>query len=207
MGVGQRIKTARKMIRMTQAELAEKIGVHEVTVRTWENADKTPRIDVIYKIAEVLKVPIFSILGSVNDQATPATDNPYDDKSVQSNATLRDDAIWVPIISSEISACCGNGHNYPEDVNWEVIGSYPILPEDVLAYEWQVGKKGFAIIKADGDSMEPKIEDGDSIIFAKCPDTKVRDGDFALLKWKERLMIRGIEEEDHVIKLIPLGNL
>ena len=57
MGIGMRIKEERKRAGMTQPELGERIGVHETTVRRWEQErDKGPDAVMVQKIAEVLGV-------------------------------------------------------------------------------------------------------------------------------------------------------
>jgi len=201
-----RIKVMREALNLNQQELAD---MANVSLHTIFRAEKGTNVQTknLRAIATALNTSVAYLMGETDDPHYIPIAGISLRHNVQSNATLRDDTIHVPIISSEISACCGNGHNYPEDVNWEVIGSYPILPEDVLAYEWQVGKKGFAIIKADGDSMEPQIEDGERVIFAKCPDTKPANGNFVLLKWDDRLMIRGYTNYENDITLIPVNKI
>jgi transcriptional regulator with XRE-family HTH domain len=69
--LGERIKNARKKIHLTQAELAEKIGVHEVTVRTWENTDKCPNTKTMPKLAAALETSVAYILGETDDPSPP----------------------------------------------------------------------------------------------------------------------------------------
>ena len=52
----QHIKTYRKRVKMTQIELAEMLGVHELTLRRWESGLREPRATKIKKLCEVLKV-------------------------------------------------------------------------------------------------------------------------------------------------------
>lgn len=52
----QHIKTYRKQVKMTQIELAEMLGVHELTLRRWESGLREPRATKIKKLCEVLKV-------------------------------------------------------------------------------------------------------------------------------------------------------
>lgn len=52
----QHIKTYRKRVKMTQIELAEMLGVHELTLRRWESGLREPRATEIKKLCEVLKV-------------------------------------------------------------------------------------------------------------------------------------------------------
>ena len=66
--IGEKIRALRKG-KMTQPELAEKIGVHEITVSRWELGKRTPSLNEIQKLAEVLKVPVSELL---SDSPTPA---------------------------------------------------------------------------------------------------------------------------------------
>ena len=63
MTLGERIRKARRgRGKMTQAELAERIGVHEMTVRRWESGERMPDAEAIQKISQVLGVPISELL-------------------------------------------------------------------------------------------------------------------------------------------------
>ena len=67
MKIGARIKNTRKKNKLTQAELAEKISVHEVTVRTWENTDKGPNSAVMPSLASALGTTVAYLMGETND--------------------------------------------------------------------------------------------------------------------------------------------
>lgn len=54
--LGDRIREARKKASLTQAELAEKIGVKRSVISKYENGSISPKYDTIMKIAEVLNV-------------------------------------------------------------------------------------------------------------------------------------------------------
>ncbi len=63
MGIGTRIKEERKRAGITQPELGEKIGVHETTIRRWEQErDKGPDAIMVQKIAEVLGVSVEDLM-------------------------------------------------------------------------------------------------------------------------------------------------
>ena len=57
MTLGEKIRKARKR-KMTQAELAEAIGVHEMTIRRWELGERSPNVGALQKIADALSVPL-----------------------------------------------------------------------------------------------------------------------------------------------------
>ena len=61
MKIGEKIRALRKG-RMTQAELAERVGVHETSIRRWELGNRVPDVKDIQKIAEVLNIPVAELL-------------------------------------------------------------------------------------------------------------------------------------------------
>lgn len=64
MRIGERIKALRETAGMRQIDLAKKLDVALTTISGWENTDRTPRIEVIEKIAEVFGVTPSIILGT-----------------------------------------------------------------------------------------------------------------------------------------------
>lgn len=57
MSIGDNIQKYRKLNKLTQAELGEKIGKKERTIRGYEANDTIPPTSVLIKIGEVLNVP------------------------------------------------------------------------------------------------------------------------------------------------------
>lgn len=58
---GDVIRAARKNAGMTQAELAEKLGISYVGVSQWKNDLRKPKIETLRKIAKALNIPDFCI--------------------------------------------------------------------------------------------------------------------------------------------------
>ncbi|CAI3664476.1 putative HTH cro/C1-type domain-containing protein [Clostridium neonatale] len=56
MSIGDNIKKYRKLNKLTQKELGEKIGKKAITVRHYESGDTNPPTSVLIKIGEVLNV-------------------------------------------------------------------------------------------------------------------------------------------------------
>lgn len=54
--LGGRIRAARQDLAMHQAELAERVGVTERTVRNWESGARLPRMRKLGEIAAALDV-------------------------------------------------------------------------------------------------------------------------------------------------------
>lgn len=62
MTTGQRIKEARKNAKMTQAELAGKLGVPYQSVSQWERDTRNPKYETLKKIADAIGVEWFTLV-------------------------------------------------------------------------------------------------------------------------------------------------
>ena len=60
--LGKRIKELRTKSKMTQPELAEKVGVTKSTIAAYENDTRSPSYEVLVKMADVFKVSTDSII-------------------------------------------------------------------------------------------------------------------------------------------------
>lgn len=63
---GNRLKKLRKKAGISQPELAELVGVHETTIRRWENSHYTPDARVVSLLADALHVSVSDLF---NDPA------------------------------------------------------------------------------------------------------------------------------------------
>lgn len=64
MSIGQRIKAARKKANMTQAQLAELVGLSTITIRQYESDKREPRYQIIEKLSKALKCSISELVES-----------------------------------------------------------------------------------------------------------------------------------------------
>ncbi|MBR1377147.1 MAG: helix-turn-helix transcriptional regulator [Bacilli bacterium] len=63
MVLGDRIKQRRLELNMTQQELGDKIAVSKVAICSYEKNTRTPKLDTLSKIAEVLNLEVGYLLG------------------------------------------------------------------------------------------------------------------------------------------------
>ena len=74
MGIGTRIKKLRKQAGLTQPELADKLGVHETTIRRWEKeTDSGPDSKTVTLLADVLATTPEYLLTDVEDYSSNNT--------------------------------------------------------------------------------------------------------------------------------------
>ena len=62
MTVGQRIKEARKIAKLTQRELAEKAGTATGTIQQYELGKRQPRLQQLRQIAQVLDADVVYLI-------------------------------------------------------------------------------------------------------------------------------------------------
>lgn len=70
--LGESIYKNRKRRRMTQAELAEKAGVTEQTIRKIEHGDGNPQLDVLCSLITALDIDLTEIVYPQKNTANPA---------------------------------------------------------------------------------------------------------------------------------------
>ena len=63
---GELLKKLRKERSMTQAALAEKLGLDKSSVAKYESADVTPSSDILMKLADIFGVSVDYLLGRVD---------------------------------------------------------------------------------------------------------------------------------------------
>lgn len=90
MKLGERIRELRKQANFTQPELAEKIGVHETTVRRWEqDKDKGPGFDMIQKLAQALGTTAGDLMGETDTAGAHEEKTPDEKNNLPINNTPR----------------------------------------------------------------------------------------------------------------------
>ncbi len=66
----ERLKELRKINNITQAQLAEKLGVASGTVAMWETGKREPNFDMLEKLSDVFDRNIGYIIGRSNDSSS-----------------------------------------------------------------------------------------------------------------------------------------
>lgn len=134
---------------MTQKELAEKINISPSTISDYMNLRSNPSHGVIQRIADLFKVQKTDIDSTYKIE----TDNIYSVMEI----------VKIPVLG-EIA--CGDPITAEENVEEYRERPANNLPHGDLFY-----------LKAQGDSMEPKIPNGSYVLIREQPD--VENGDIA----------------------------
>lgn len=91
--VGSRIKHARELRRLSQAQLAQKLGVTKQTISNYENGVRTPDFEMLDTLSCVLDVSMAYLVGAIEEPRyypKPNEDEPYTDPLASD-----DDELWT----------------------------------------------------------------------------------------------------------------
>jgi transcriptional regulator with XRE-family HTH domain len=63
MNVGEKIRMLRKNASLTQKELASKSGIAEITIRKYENQERQPTLEMLFKLSKAFNISYDELLG------------------------------------------------------------------------------------------------------------------------------------------------
>ena len=172
MSIGKNIKALREKKGWTQAELATRLGVSDKTVSSWEIDRTEPKMGKVEALALVLGCLKTDIIG--------------EDAAIKKNKPNTTTAVRIPVYGN---VAAGIPLEMITDiVDWEE------LPAAMLSSDSE-----FFALRIHGDSMEPRMKDGDVVIVRKQNDAETGDvviaavnGDSATCK-RLRKLREGIE--------------
>lgn len=75
MGISENIKKYRKLNKMTQTDLAKKLGVGTSTVSSWELGSNKPLMDNVTKMAKLWDIRLSDIIGEESIEAKPTNNS------------------------------------------------------------------------------------------------------------------------------------
>lgn len=174
--VAQKIKYYRKLRRMTQKELGERVGVKHNTISSYENGINEPEQDLLFKIADVLDININELFPPTN----------YDVTNMK--IAVQSDMVRIPVIGT--IAC----------------GDPILADENIIGYRYylrdRLPKGQTFYLTAKGDSMEPKIPNGSDVLIRLQED--VEDGEIAavLVNGDTEATLKRVKKQGDIVMLV-----
>ena len=147
--IGEKIRNFRQSKNITQEEVAEFLGVTTQAISRYELGDRKTDNDVLFRLADYFNV-------SINDFFPPIS---FDNAT---HVELENDTAQIPVLGI-IKA------GIPIEAQENIL-EYIDIPKD-----WLRGGKTYYGLKVDGDSMYPKYQQNDIVIFEKCDDMYAAD--------------------------------
>lgn len=148
--IGSKIKEFRISKNITQEELGEFLNTTSQTVSRYENGERKTSNDMLFQLADYFNVSINDFFPSLNFNNAEPID-------ISSNI------IKIPVYGT-IKA------GIPIESQSDII-DYVDIPKD-----WIIGGKKFYGLKISGDSMFPKYNENDIVIFEQNDDVELYNG-------------------------------
>lgn len=173
MNTNELLRSRRKELNLTMKQVADYVGVSEATVSRWESGNiANMGRDKIALLSQILKITPGAIAG-------------YD---FQHKDYQKKSAVKIPVLGLVRAGI-------PMDAV-EYIIDYEEISEDMA-------RQGeFFALQIKGDSMEPKISEGDVVIVRKQPD--IESGEIAIVLVNgDEATIKKVQKFNGGINLIP----
>lgn len=180
MKIGERIRQRRKFLGLSVDELAEKLGKNRATVYRYESSDieKLPTT-VLEPLADALKTTPAYLMGW------------EDDKPADTLTVLPTDKIHMIPVFGSVAAGFG------------AYASSDIIEYIPLYIENDCDVADTICITVKGQSMYPKIEEGDRIVVRR--QDSVDNGRIAVVMIGEEAVVKRVECEKNKLTLISIN--
>lgn len=184
MNVSQKIYTLRMQREMTQAEIAKIAGVSDKAVSAWESGTRDPKLKAIQNICSYFNLDLNSFV-----------DEAIDD--------------FVPVFSKRTETIPHGFSPMPETERLPRVGRIacgdPITAEENIEGYDEVLKSWHAdfTLVCCGDSMLPKIEDGDVVAIRSQP--TVENGEIAAVRIGDEATLKQVFVHPDFVELRPLN--
>lgn len=172
-----KLKELRKKYGFTQQNIADKLNVQRTTITNYENGTSEPDIGALNKLADIFNVSIDFLLGRENVEPIKLNRN----------------VVKIPVFGQ-----------IPAGIPIEMIEDSFIEDVEEIDANLCRGDNHFFGLKIKGNSMYPKFEDGDIVIF-KQKDT-CENGDFCAVSINHtECTFKKVIKKESGITLMPLN--
>ena len=163
-----KIRELRESKGLTQEQLAEKAEINPVQLSKYERGLNTPGSKTLSKLAKALDVTMDELSEGEEKVVTPMMKGLHG--SFMSTATSNCNAgetskpvesEFVLVPRYNVSGSCGGGAL----VENEEIVDYLSFRREWIKNSLRIGEKSLAVINVKGDSMEPRLRDGDLVLL------------------------------------------
>lgn len=186
--IGDRIREARESKELDQSTLAAKIGVVARTLQRWEKGEQVPDGVSITKIAKATHVHANWLLTGEGEKYAVAS-RPGNIYPLPEAGRKRMQLVDLPLISAVPAGKVATMF-------------HPDYVDDYVTVDGVKDPQAFAL-KVKGNSMAPRIEDGDVVVVS--PQQEVRNGDICVVRVDGEDTLKRVKFEGNYIHLIPLN--
>src|SRR5690625_4011210 len=207
--VGERIRTIRKSLGLTQPQLAARVGVSRGAVGNWELGKGVKR-ENLRRIAEEFDIS-FDWLATgrgdvpVGDEPAPEPDHPpLYSGNLSAGMVEIEGEDWISVGRYDARLSAGAGSLL--DTHPEPLG-HALFEAQWLREVTRAAPSQLALVRVDGDSMIPTFQDGDWVMVDRSQARFDREGVYALrvgeAAWIKRLSLNLREKLIRIISDNP----
>ena len=173
-----KLKELRKELGLSQAKLAEQIGIAQNTLSQYETSMRQPDNETLLKLADFFDVTVDYLLGRDGDN--------------YSYVDLPKEEVLVPVLGS---VPCGT----PIEAVENILG-YEYIPKS-----WTKGGKQYFGLYIKGDSMYPYYLEGDIAIICKQSDFDSGNDCLVYVNSDYEGTLKRVYKTDNGLQLVPLN--
>ncbi|HFU4502309.1 TPA: helix-turn-helix transcriptional regulator [Streptococcus suis] len=195
----ERLKNRRNEKKLSQSEIASKIGINRTAFHNWENGKSVPNQKNLTALAAILEVPVTffeSEYNIVNNYLQLSPDNQvkaeeYVEELLISQQISNVTSLFSVQVLSDVQLSAGLGEGFFDEFETET----------VYSDEEQYGYDIAAWIE--GDSMEPVYKSGEvALIRSNGFDY---DGAVYALSWNDSVYIKKLYREEDGFRMVSLN--
>lgn len=154
----ERLKQLRNEHKISQQDLADRIGMSKSSINMYERGEREPGLETLEALADYFNVDLDYLLGKSQNQKRDLFFDIFKSLNKQSSSNISevitDNIYKIPVYESVSAGFGAHAEDY-------VIDFIPTIITNPYDVENTIG------IRVIGNSMFPKIEDGDTIVVRK----------------------------------------
>ena len=186
--IGERLRSARENKELDQASLAGKAGIVTRTLQRWEKGEQVPDGIAITRLARATGVQASWLLTGEGEMY-PSLSRPDNVYTLPGSNRRRVKTVDLPLIAAVPAGKVATLF-------------HPDFVDDYVTVDDVKDAQAFAL-KVKGNSMSPRIEDGDVVIVS--PQQEARSGDVCVARVNGEDTLKKVKFEGNYIHLIPLN--
>jgi repressor LexA len=185
--LAQRIREARRGRGIDQVTLAARLDVASRTIQRWEKGEQVPDSNYLMRLAKITGAsPQWLLTGKGEMYPTRNEANVF---PLATGRYRKVDLIQLPLLSSVPGGA-------PSMI------FHPDYVEKYITVDDVRDPSAFAL-EVKGNSMAPRIEDGDIIVVS--PKLEARSGDICVVRVNDEDTVKRIKIDDQFLHLVPLN--
>jgi repressor LexA len=186
--IAQRIREARLSKQFDQADLAAKIDIATRTVQRWEKGEQVPDSNYLMRIAKATGVVAHWLL-SGDGEMVSIDQHKFKVIPLPTSRYKKVKLVSLPLLASVPAGALSQRFHSDHAERYVTVDDV----HDPSAFALEVR----------GNSMSPRIENGDIIVVT--PKLEVRSGDICVVRVEEEDTVKRIKIDEHFVHLIPLN--